>query len=100
MRFLLEMIEGIRRECGADFPIVVRLAVDEYYRCIGETDRGIELEEGVEIARRLEKASIDEHYIDITGMDRFFGSLKWTHELRRTIIQNTGLPISFSLARR
>lgn len=45
-----------------------------------------------------EKASIDEHYLDITGMDRFFGSLKWTHELRESIIKNTGLPISFGLS--
>ncbi|MEA3317410.1 MAG: DNA polymerase IV [Bacteroidota bacterium] len=45
-----------------------------------------------------EKASIDEHYIDITGMDRFFGSLKWSHELRQKIIENTGLPISFGLS--
>lgn len=45
-----------------------------------------------------EKASIDEHYIDITGMDRFFGSLKWSHELREHIIKNTGLPISFGLS--
>jgi DNA polymerase-4 len=45
-----------------------------------------------------EKASIDEHYIDITGMDRFFGSLKWTQELRQAIIRNTGLPISFGLS--
>jgi len=45
-----------------------------------------------------EKASIDEHYIDVTGMDRFFGVLKWTHELRKGIIKNTGLPISFGLS--
>lgn len=45
-----------------------------------------------------EKASIDEHYIDITGMDRFFGSLKWTHELRQRIIRETGLPISCGLS--
>jgi len=45
-----------------------------------------------------EKASIDEHYLDITGMDRFFGSLKWTHELRERITKNTGLPISFGLS--
>ena len=45
-----------------------------------------------------EKASIDEHYIDITGLDRFFGCLKWTHELRSSIIKNTGLPISFGLS--
>lgn len=45
-----------------------------------------------------EKASIDEHYIDITGMDRFFGCMKWTHELRERIIKNTGLPISYGLS--
>lgn len=45
-----------------------------------------------------EKASIDEHYIDVTGMDRFFGTLKWTHELRERIIKDTGLPISFGLS--
>ena len=45
-----------------------------------------------------EKASIDEHYIDITGMDRFFGCQKWTHELRKTIIRETGLPISVGLS--
>ncbi|MFC2118451.1 DNA polymerase IV [Bacteroidota bacterium] len=45
-----------------------------------------------------EKASIDEHYIDITGLDRFFGCLQWTKELRKSIIDNTGLPISFGLS--
>ena len=51
-----------------------------------------------ERAPLYEKASIDEHYVDVTGMDRFFGLLKWSHELRSTIIQNTGLPISFGLS--
>lgn len=45
-----------------------------------------------------EKASVDEHYIDITGMDKFFGCLKWTRELRQKIIRETGLPISFGLS--
>ena len=45
-----------------------------------------------------EKASIDEHYIDISGMDHFFGSLKWTKELRQRIIKESGLPISFGLS--
>jgi len=45
-----------------------------------------------------EKASIDEHYVDITGMDRFFGCLVWTKELRNDIINNTGLPVSFGLS--
>ncbi len=51
-----------------------------------------------ESAPVYEKASIDEHYIDITGMDRFFGSMKWSSELRERIIKNTGLPISFGLS--
>lgn len=45
-----------------------------------------------------EKASVDEHYIDITGMDRFFGCLKWSKELRRRIIRETGLPVSLGLS--
>ena len=45
-----------------------------------------------------EKASVDEHYIDLTGMDRFFGCLKWAQELRRDIIKQTGLPISSGLS--
>ncbi len=45
-----------------------------------------------------EKASIDEHYLDISGMDRFFGSYQWTHELRERIIKETGLPISFGMS--
>lgn len=46
----------------------------------------------------IEKASIDEHYIDMTGMDRFFGCMKFAHELRKTVIKETGLPISFGLS--
>lgn len=46
----------------------------------------------------IEKASIDEHYLDITGMDRYFGCNKWMHELRQRIIRETGLPISFGLS--
>lgn len=45
-----------------------------------------------------EKASIDEHYLDLSGMDRFFGCWKWTQELRQRIIKQTGLPISFGLS--
>ena len=46
----------------------------------------------------FEKASIDEHYLDISGMDRFFGCWKWTQELRNRIMRETGLPISFGLS--
>lgn len=46
----------------------------------------------------FEKASIDEFYADLTGMDKFFGSYKFASEMRHTIIKETGLPISFGLS--
>jgi len=45
-----------------------------------------------------EKSSIDEFYIDLTGMDRFFGCHQLATELRSKIIKETGLPISFGLS--
>lgn len=46
----------------------------------------------------VEKASIDEFYLDITGMDKFYGCYKWTNELSQKITKETGLPISFALS--
>lgn len=46
----------------------------------------------------FEKASVDEFYADLTGMDKFFGINKFAHELRQTIIKESGLPISFGLS--
>lgn len=46
----------------------------------------------------MEKASIDEFYLDLTGMDKFFGSYKWTNELGQKIEKETGLPISYALS--
>lgn len=46
----------------------------------------------------FEKASIDEFYADLSGMDKFFGSYKYASELRTRIIKETGLPISFGLS--
>jgi DNA polymerase IV len=45
-----------------------------------------------------EKSSIDEFYLDLTGMDRFFGTYKLASELRQRIMRETGLPISFGLS--
>lgn len=45
-----------------------------------------------------EKSSIDEFFIDVSGMDKFFGCYKWAQELRSKIIIETGLPISFGLS--
>ncbi len=45
-----------------------------------------------------EKSSIDEFYIDLTGMDKFFGCYKLATEVRQKIMRETGLPISFALS--
>ncbi len=45
-----------------------------------------------------EKTSIDEFYIDLTGMERFFGCYKLAGEMRQRIMNETGLPISFALS--
>lgn len=45
-----------------------------------------------------EKSSIDEFYIDATGMDKFFGCYQWAKALRQRIMKETGLPISFGLS--
>ena len=45
-----------------------------------------------------EKTSIDEFYIDLTGMEKFFGCYKLATAIRKDIIKETGLPISFALS--
>jgi DNA polymerase-4 len=51
-----------------------------------------------ERAPAFEKSSIDEFYVDATGMDRFFGAFKWAVELQKRIMKETGLPISMGMS--
>ena len=46
----------------------------------------------------FEKASIDEFYLDLTGMDRHFGCWQWSRELRQKIMTESGLPLSLGLS--
>ncbi|GGG62899.1 DNA polymerase IV [Epilithonimonas arachidiradicis] len=46
----------------------------------------------------MEKASVDEFYLDLSGMDKFFGCYQWTSEIAEAVRKNTGLPISFALS--
>lgn len=73
--------------------ILVRGDMDQYSKYSAMVTEIIE-----QRAPLVEKASIDEHYIDISGMDQYFGCWKWTRELRAEIIRETGLPISFGLS--
>ena len=51
-----------------------------------------------DVAPMFEKASIDEFYVDASGMDKFFGAFKWAVELRKKIIKESGLPISMAMS--
>lgn len=51
-----------------------------------------------ENAPAFEKASIDEFYIDASGMDRYFGAFKWAVELRKKILKESRLPISLGMS--
>ena len=59
MRFVSEIVQGIRERCGRDYPLIVRLTVDEMYDRIGEPHKGYGLEEGKRIAKRLEELGVD-----------------------------------------
>lgn len=66
----------------------------EYYSNMSHTVTDI-ITEKVPV---LEKASIDEFYLDLSGMDRFFGCYQWTNDIADAVTKNTGLPISFALS--
>ena len=59
MRFLTEIIEGIRARCGRDYPLTVRLTVDEMYSRVGREGTGYDFETGKRIAKRLEELTVD-----------------------------------------
>ncbi|MBK6264708.1 DNA polymerase IV [Marivirga sp. S37H4] len=51
-----------------------------------------------EVAPIFEKSSVDEFYMDVSGMDKYFGCFQWGKELRNKIIKETGLPLSMGLS--
>lgn len=71
MRFITNIIKGIRARCGEGFPLIVRLTVDECYSYIGEPNKGYALKEGVKIAKALESLGIDAIDVSSAGYDTF-----------------------------
>ena len=59
MRFLTEIIQGIRERCGKDYPLIVRISADEMYDRIGRPGVGYGLDTGIQIAKRLEELGVD-----------------------------------------
>ena len=71
MRFILEIISGIKEQCGKEFPIIVRLTVDECYSMIGKAGKGYDLKEGVKMAKILEEAGVDAIDVSSASYDTF-----------------------------
>ena len=71
MRFLNEIIDETRALCGSDFPIIVRLTVDEMYANIGQPDKGYNLAEGLKMAKILNDKGIDAIDVSSAGYDTF-----------------------------
>lgn len=100
MRFLLEIVEGIRRECGKDFPLIVRLSLDEFYDKIGEKGKGYGLDEGIEMAKALEKAGIDAIDVSSASYDTFnywleptSFELGWRKHLAQAVKNAVNIPV-------
>lgn len=64
LRVVIEIIQGIKEECGTDFPVGVRLSVEEFLDKTGITEDYIHIEDGIKIAKELEKVGID--FIDVS----------------------------------
>ncbi len=73
--------------------VIVRGDMDKYIKYSGMVTEIID-----EKAPVYEKTSVDEFYMDLTGMDRFYGCRQWSHELRQKLMKETGLPMSFGLS--
>ncbi len=71
MRFLLNILRGIKERCGKDFPVIVRLTADECYEMVGQKGKGYTLEDGVKIAKALEANGADAIDVSSAGYDAF-----------------------------
>ncbi|MGB7473957.1 FAD-dependent oxidoreductase [Trichococcus sp.] len=98
-RFLIEIIKGIKETCGMDYPISVRISVNEFYEVIGVKD-GIVPEEGVRIAVAAEKAGAD--LINVSAGTYETGNVTveptsfaqgWRMELAKLVKENVSVPV-------
>ena len=71
MRFLTEIVTGIREQCGRDYPLIVRLTGDEMYDRVGMPGVGYGIETGKEIARRLEALGVDAINVTSASYDSY-----------------------------
>ena len=100
MKFLLDIIDGIRERCGKDFPIIVRLSVDECYAMIGENNKGYTLEDGVKMAKILDEKGVDAIDVSSAGYDTYNYWLEpvtfepgWRKYMAKAVKENVSCPV-------
>jgi 2,4-dienoyl-CoA reductase-like NADH-dependent reductase (Old Yellow Enzyme family)/thioredoxin reductase len=100
LRFISEIINGIKEKCGKDYPLIVRLTVDEMYDKIGKPGKGYGLEEGIKIAKALEKLGIDAIDVSCACYDTYNYWLEptsfetgWRAYLAKAVKENVSVPV-------
>ena len=100
MRFITEIIEGIRTQCGRDYPLTVRLTADEMYDRVGRPGVGYDLETGKRIAKRLEELGVDAINVTSACYDAYNYWLEptsfepgWRRYLAREIKSVVSIPV-------
>jgi len=73
LRLLMQAIESVRRSVGKDFPLIVKFTPAHFL------EGGRDLEEGLEIARRLEKAGVDALHVDKGCYEVWFHAIPPVH---------------------
>lgn len=100
MRFILNILRGIKERCGKDFPVIVRLTADECYSYIGEENKGYRLEDGIKAAKLLEENGADAIDVSSAGYDTFNYWLEpvsftpgWRKYLAKAIKDAVSIPV-------
>ena len=100
MRFLTEIIQGIRARCGRDYPLTVRLTADEMYDRVGRPGVGYGIETGKRIAKRLEELTVDAINVTSACYDAYNYWLEptsfapgWRKYLAREIKSAVSIPV-------
>ncbi len=101
LRFLKEIILGIRDVCGNDFPVIVRLSLDEFYENYENGDKkGYDLEMGIEYAKALESYGIDAIDVSCGTYENFNNWIEptsfecgWNSYLSKKVKEVTRIPI-------
>ncbi len=100
MRFLTEIVQGIKLHCGKEYPLIVRLTADEMYARIGQSGKGYDLETGKLIAKRLEELGVDAIDVSCACYDTYNYWLEptsfepgWRAYLAKAIKETVSIPV-------